>query len=328
MKRREFIKFAAASAIASPLIARAQDRAAPVIGFLGFEAVDPNILAKFKQGLNEWGYFEGKNVRTEYRWEADRSLPLSALAAELVRQRVALIVTTGGSASVKAAREATNTIPILFNPVGMDLVENGLVASLNRPGGNATGFSQSYKELVPKRLEILRQMVPTARRIAYLQNEDTSGLDPSERMQFEADAEKATKLGLVSYYAHNKNEIELAFAAMVRQQTEALLVESDPLFGHRRELITALAAYHALPAGYPRREFVDAGGLMSYGPSITEAWRQLGVYAGRILKGARPQDLPIQLQNKYELVINTKTAETLGLTTPPLLHALADDVIE
>lgn len=328
MKRREFIKFVAGSAIARPLIARAQDRAAPVIGFLGFESVDSNILDKFNQGLNEWGYFEGKNVLMEYRWGADRGLPLSALAAELVRQRVALIVTTGGSASVKAATESTNTIPILFNPVGMDLVENGLVASFNRPGGNATGLSQSYRALVPKRLEMLRQMVPSASRIAYLQNVDTSGLGPSERIQFEAEAERATKLGLVIYYARNKNEIELTFGAMVRQQTEALLVESDPLFGHRRALITALAAYHALPAGYPRREFVDAGGLMSYGPSITEAWRQIGEYAGRILKGARPQDLPIQLQNKYELVINMKTAGALGLTIPPLLHALADDVIE
>jgi putative tryptophan/tyrosine transport system substrate-binding protein len=326
MKRRDFIKVLAGTAV-WPSVATGQGRTLPVIGFLGVEAVDPQVLAKFHQGLNERGYFEGRNVTIEYQW-AINSQQISMLAARLVQHRVALIVTTGGAFAAKAAKEMTTTIPILFGGVGVDPVESGFLASFNRPDSNATGVSQSYKELIPKRLELLQYMVPKASRIAYLQNDDSTGLGPSEKSQFEAETHIATDLGLIVHYARNENDIETAFASMAQQRTEAFLVASDPLFGHRRALIAALAARYALPAGYSRREFADAGGLMSYGPSITEAWRQIGEYAGRILNGARPEALPVQLQNKYELVINTRTAKALELTVPPLLHALADEIIE
>jgi len=300
----------------------------PVIGFLGFESIDSKVLAKFHQGLNEWGYFEGRNVAIEYRWAYSQDRQLPALAAELVRYRVALIVTTGGLAAAKAAKEATTEIPILFSGVGIDPVENGVVASFNRPGGNVTGLSLLTADLLSKRLELLQQMVPRAAKIAYLMNDDSTGLGPSETKQQEAERQIADKLGLSIHYARNENDIATAFAAMDQQRTEALLVASDPLFGHQRARLVALAERYAVPSGYSRREFSDAGGLMSYGPSITEAWRQIGEYAARILKGARPADLPVQLQNKYELVINMKTANSLALTIPPLLRAIADDVVE
>jgi putative tryptophan/tyrosine transport system substrate-binding protein len=328
MRRRDFIAILTGSAAAWPLIATAQRRADPAIGFLGPQSPNLEFLAKFHQGLNEWGYFEGRNVAIEYRWSFNQNQQLPALAAELVARRVALIVTTGGLVAAKAAREATTTIPILFFGVGIDPVENGFLTSFNRPGGNATGVSQSYKELIPKRLELLLQMAPLARKVAYLQNNDITGLGPSEKMQFETETQIAKDLGLFIHFARGESDLEAAFAAMAQQQIEALLVASDPFFGRHRAMIVALAARYALPAGYSRREFADAGGLMSYGPSLSESWRQVGRYAGRILKGARPEDLPVRLQDKYELVINTTTAEVLGLTCPPLLHALADEVIE
>jgi putative ABC transport system substrate-binding protein len=325
MRRRDFIKVLLGSAC--PTVAMAQGRTIPVIGFLGLEAVDPKVLAKFQQGLNEGGYFEGRNVAIEYQWATDDG-QISALAGKLVQRRVALIVTAGGTFAARAAKQATTTIPILFAGVGIDPVESGFLASFNRPDGNATGVSQSYKELIPKRLEMLKYMVPNARKIAYLQNDDATGLGPSEKTEFETETRIAGDLGLDVHYARKESDIETAFAAMARQQTEAFLVASDPLFGHRRALIAALAARYALPGGYSRREFADVGGLMSYGPSITEEWRQIGEYAARILNGARPEALPVQLQNKYELVINMKTAKALGLAVPPLLHALADDIID
>jgi putative ABC transport system substrate-binding protein len=327
MRRRDFITTFAGAAAAWPLAAIAQVRPVPVIGFLGGQAPDHALLSKFHEGLHELGYFEGRNVAIEYRWALDESQDLPELAAELVLHRVALIVTAGGLAAAKAAKDATTTIPILFIS-GLDPVENGFLASFNRPGSNATGVSQSYKELIPKRLEILKQMVPKVRKVAYLQNDDSVGLGPSEKRQFETEAHIAGELGLVIYYARSESEIETAFASMVQQQNEALVVASDPFFGRQRALIVALAARHALPAGYARREFVEAGGLMSYGASFGESWRQVGEYAGRILKGTRPEALPVQLQSKYELVINMTTAKRLGLDVPPLLHALADEVIE
>jgi putative ABC transport system substrate-binding protein len=327
MRRRDFITLIAGSA-AWPAVVIAQGRTVPVIGFLGFESIDSKVLAKFHQGLNEWGYFEGRNVAIEYRWAYSQDRQLPALAAELVRYRVALIVTTGGLAAAKAAKEATTEIPILFSGVGIDPVENGVVASFNRPGGNVTGLSLLTADLLSKRLELLQQMVPRAAKIAYLMNDDSTGLGPSETKQQEAERQIADKLGLSIHYARNENDIATAFAAMDQQRTEALLVASDPLFGHQRARLVALAERYAVPSGYSRREFSDAGGLMSYGPSITEAWRQIGEYAARILKGARPADLPVQLQNKYELVINMKTANSLALTIPPLLRAIADDVVE
>jgi putative ABC transport system substrate-binding protein len=326
VKRRDFMAILAGSAATWPLVAVGQPRV-PVIGFLGPQAPVHEMLATFDQGLRKWGYFTGRNVTFEYRWARDQGRQLAALAAELVQLRVNLIVTAGGLAAAKAAKKATTTIPILFTS-GLDPVENGVVASLNRPGGNATGLSQSYKEEVPKRLELLKQIVPNARRFAYLQNDDITGLGPSERMQYQRDTEVASKLGLTIYVARNETEIEAAFGAMARQGTDTLLVPSDPLFGYQRTRIVALAARHALPAGYARREFVDAGGLMSYGASHLDAWRQIGEYAGRILNGAKPEELPVQVHNQYELVINMKTAERLGLAVPPLLHGLADEVIE
>jgi putative ABC transport system substrate-binding protein len=314
-------------AAAWPRIAAAQGRSLPVIGYLGRQAPDHELLAKFYQGLNESGYFEGRNVTIEYRWALNQSQQLPELAAELVRLRVALIVTSGGLAAAKAARDATTTIPILFVS-GLDPVENGFLGSFNRPVGNATGVSQSYKELIPKRLEMLKLMLPNVIRVAYLQNDDSTGLGPNEKGQFATETRIAGELGLIVQYARNESDIEAAFASMAEQKIEALLVASDPFFGRQRALIVGFAQRFALPAGYSRREFADAGGLMSYGPSNRESWRQVGAYAGRILNGTRPDALPVQLQNKYELVINMKTAKALGLTVPPLLHALADEVVE
>lgn len=328
MRRRDFITFLAGSVAAWPLNATAQRRADPTIGFLGPQSPNHEFLAKFHQGLNEWGYFEGRNVAIEYRWALNQHQQLPELAAELAAHRVALIVTTGGLVAAKAAREATTTIPILFFGVGIDPVENGFLSSFNRPGGNATGVSQSYKELIPKRRELLVQMAPKARKVAYLQNNDITGLGPSEKMQFETETQIAKDLGLVIHFAMKEDDLEAAFALMAQQQIEALLVASDPFFGRHRAMIVALAGRYALPAGYSRREFADGGGLMSYGPNLSESWRQVGRYAGRILRGARPEDLPVRLQDEYELVINMTTTKALGLTCPPLLHALADEVIE
>lgn len=326
MRRRDFVKLLAGS-VAWPAAARAEAPALPIIGFLGFEAVDPKLLARFHQGLGDWGYFEGGNVAIEYRWGRSSKVELPELAAELVQRRVALIVTTGGLAAAKAAKKATSAIPILFT-TALDPVVNGFLHSFNRPGGNVTGLSQLNTEPLSKRLELLRELVPAATRIAYLMNDDSTGLGPHEANQQAAERQTVADLGLITHSAQNEANIESAFAEMAGQKTQALLVGSDPLFGHRRLQIVALAAHYSLPTGYTRREFADAGGLMSYGPSMAEAWRQLGEYAGRILKGARPQELPVRLHNQYELVINMKTARTLGLTVPPLLHALADDVVE
>jgi putative ABC transport system substrate-binding protein len=328
MRRRGFVTILAGAAVAWPLAAIAQVRPVPVIGFLGPQSRDSKLLAKFHQGLNELGYFEGRNVAIEYQWDLDQSQQLPQLAAKLVQHRVALIVTTGGLAAAKAAKEATSTIPILFVGIGLDPVENGFVASFNRPGGNATGLSLVTTELISKRLDWLRRLLPAATKTAYLMNDNSTGLGPNEREQIEAEKSIANERGLVIQYARNEVDIEAAFASMARQRVEALLVASDPFFSRQRPQIVELAARYALPAGYSRREFAEAGGLMSYGPSLSEAWRQIGEYAGRILNGTRPEALPVQLQNKYELVINMKTAKALGLDVPPLLHALADEVIE
>jgi putative tryptophan/tyrosine transport system substrate-binding protein len=327
MRRREFNTILAGAA-AWPLLARAQGRTLPVIGFLGPQSRDPNFLSKFHQGLNELGYTEGRNVAIEYQWASDPSQQLPALAAKLVQRRVALIVTTGGLAAARAAKEATSTIPILFVGIGLDPVENGFVASFNHPGGNATGLSLVTTELISKRLELLKQVVPNAATIAYLMNDDDTGLGPNEKAQIEADGQIANEIKLVTHFARNESGIEAAFASIAQQRIEALLVASDPFFGRQRAQIVGLAARYALPAGYSRREFAEAGGLMSYGPSLSEAWRQIGEYAGRILNGARPEALPVQLQNKYELVINQKAARALGLNIPPLMRAVADEVIE
>jgi len=295
-----------------------------VIGFLSSQSLEPKLMAMFHQGLNELGYFEDRNVKVEYRWAHNQLQQLPAMAAELVQHHVALITTTGGLVAARAAKEATATIPIVFIS-GLNPAENGFVASLSRPGGNATGVYQPTFELMSKRLELLQQLVGKTNKITYLMNHNTTGLGPAERRQQEDQRQMASDLGLAIHYAGKESEIEAAFA-LTAQQSDALLVGSHPFFLSKRALIVALAARHALPTFYARREFTEAGGLISYGPSIPESWRDMGRYAGRILKGNRPQDLPVIVQNKFELLINTKTAKTLGLTVPRLL--LADETVE
>ena len=328
MKRRDFILLLAGSVSLGTAAAQAQDPAPPVIGFLGPQSPVPELLASFHRGLNELGFFEGRNVAIEYQWVLGQNRGLPDLAAELVRHRVALIVCTAGLRAAKVAREATATIPIIFVGVAFDPVDNGFVTSFNRPGGNITGLSLLNAGLLSKRLDLLQQLVPRAAKITYLMNDDSVGLGPSEIKQQEAERQIAAKLGLVIQYARNASDIDSAFAEMTRQRPDALLVGSDPVFSRQRVQIVALAERYKLPASYSRREFADAGGLMSYGPNRSESWRQVGRYAGRILKGARPEDLPVRLDDKYELVINGRTATALGLTLPPLLHAIADDMIE
>jgi putative ABC transport system substrate-binding protein len=335
MRRRDFIAMLGSAATAWPLVSTAQASAIPVIGYLDSQSADRELLAKFRQGLSEWDYFEGRNVQIEYRLALNQIKQLPDFATELVQRRVALIV-AAGLASATAAKEATATIPILFI-IGLDPIQQHLVASFNRPGGNATGVRNYNKEIISKRLELLRDLVspndaskeaaPGSPRIAYLMNDDDTGLE-DQRAQIEGVRDTARTLGLAIYYARKERDIEPAFTAMLEHGIKALLVDSDPLFNRKRNMIVELAARYALPTGYRNREFVDAGGLMSYGPSLPESWRQIGQYAGRILKGARPEELPVQLQNKYELVINMKTAKALGLTSPSLLRAMADEVIE
>lgn len=313
--------------VAWPLAAAAQDASKPVIGFLGAQSPDRQLLSRFHEGLNEFAYFEGRNIDVEYRWAYNQNEKLGAMAADLVQRRVTLIVTTGGMVAAKAAKDATSTIPILFVS-GLDPVQNGLVASLDHPGGNITGLSLFYRDTIPKRLDVLKELVPKAKKIAYLLNNDTTGLDESDRRQVEAENQTANSLGLAVHYARSDGDLPAAFDSMARQQVKALVVGSDPFFtNHRNELI-ALAAKYSLPTCYERRLFVDAGGLLSYGPSAPEAWHEIGLYAGRLLNGALPKDLPVMMQTRFELAINMQTAKALGLIVSPLLHALADDVVE
>jgi putative ABC transport system substrate-binding protein len=329
VRRREFITMLAGTAAAWPGVVVAQPPAIPVIGYLGSQSPDRELLVNFHQGLNEFGYFEGRNVAIDYRWALSDYKQLPALAADLVRRGVALIVTSGGSVAAKAAKEATSTTPTLFIS-GLDPIREHLVESYSRPGGNATGLSHYNIELVSKRLELLNDLVLTKPgsapppRVACLMNDDETGLE-GEQAQIQEVKDTTRKLGLVMHYARTENAIEAAFASMAQQQISALLIGSDPLFIRQRALIVGLAARYALPAGYRNREFVQAGGLMSYGPSLPESWRQIGQYAGRILGGARPEDLPVMLPRKYELVINRKCAKSLGLS---LRRILADEVVD
>jgi len=326
MRRRDFITVLGGAA-AWPLAARAQQPAMPVIGFLNSGSLDRYrlLLDAFRQGLNDGGYVEGRNVAIESRWAEGQSARLPELAADLVRRRVSLIAATGGSASAHAAKVATATIPVLFI-AGPDPVADGLVSSLARPDGNLTGVGVITSDLMPKRVQLLLELIPTAAKIALLQNRDGVGADASQR-----DVEAATRalgrqmipLGITSW-----SDLEAAFVSAVRQHADALLVSSNSLFTDRRVEIVALAARHALPAGYAWREFVEAGGLTSYGPNIAWAYRQIGQYASRILMGAKPADLPVMLPAKFEFVINLKTAKALGLAVPPSILLRADEVIE
>ena len=322
MKRRELVAGLFAAAAILPLIARAQQKTMPVIGYL-----DPGVpgpRTRFREGLIETGYVEGQNVAIEVREAEFRYDRLPGLAADLVGRKVDVIVTAGTPAAL-AAKSVTSTIPIIFFS-GDDPVALGLVASFPRPGGNLTGFTAFLAELMPKRLELISKLVPQAGVIALLVNRD----DPTvERLvQPVQDAARAKGLQLRILGASTESEIDGAFASLIQLHAGALIVTPNAFFGSRREQIVALAARDAVPAIYVQREFALAGGLISYATSLTAVFRQLGIYAGKILKGAKPADLPVQQPTRFELVINLKTAKALGLTIPPTLLARADEVIE
>jgi putative ABC transport system substrate-binding protein len=326
MKRREFITLLSGAAV-WPLAARAQQAAMPVIGFLN--PTSPEALAEpmrgLRQGLKEAGYVESENVTIEYRWAENQVERLPALAAELVRRRVAAIVATGGVVSASAAKAATKTIPIVFN-VADDPVRLGLVASLARPGDNVTGVSILAAELASKRLELLHELVPGAVRVAVFANPSNPAADVT-LSALEA-AARAMGLQIQLLNASTSREIDAAFATFVSERPDALFVTGEPFFNSRRVQLVLLAAVRRVPATFALRDFAEAGGLMSYGASLRDAYRQVGIYVGRILKGAKPADLPVVQSSKFELVINHQTARILGLTVPPSLLATADEVIE
>jgi putative tryptophan/tyrosine transport system substrate-binding protein len=330
--RREFVALLAGAGAAPSLPwsnpARAQQPAPPVIGLLGATSLENNAdwLRTFRQALRETGYVEGENVTIEYRWADGQYDRLPALAGELVRRQVTVIASAEGAVGAFAAKAATSTIPIVFI-VSDDPVRLGLVASLARPAGNLTGINFVSTELVAKRLELLRELVPGVARLAVIVNPaDTTNTETMLR-----DAEPAARaLGWETRIlkADTSAAIDAAFATLARERPDALFVGSTPFFTSRRIQFVQLAARHALPATYVGRQYAEVGGLMSYGANLNEAWRQLGLYTGRILKGAKPADLPVVQASKFELVINHQTARMLGLTVPPTLLATADEVIE
>jgi putative tryptophan/tyrosine transport system substrate-binding protein len=326
VRRRRFITLIGGAA-AWPLVARAQQAAIPVIGLLSSRSpgeAAPSVAA-LRAGLAKVGYVEGQNVTIEYRWAEGHYDRLPALAVELTRRQVAVIVAMGGEPSALAAKAATQTIPIVFNSGG-DPVKLGIVASLNRPGDNATGVSMLFVELGPKQLEMLHKLVPKVAVIAVLVNPTMASAEKETQDALAAGRALGKQVHIVT--ASREGEIGTAFGDLVKHGAGALLVAPDPFFFARREHLVALAAHHAVPAIYFAREFPEAGGLMSYGTSVADVYQQVGIYAGRILKGEKPADLPVVQPTKFELVIKLKTAKALGLEVPPDLLAIADEVIE
>jgi putative ABC transport system substrate-binding protein len=327
MRRGEFITLLGGAAAAWPLAARAQQQAMPVVGFLSSRSAgdSANAVAAFHRGLAESGYAEGRNVMIEFRWAEARFERLPALAEDLARRPVSVIVAVGGYQAPGAARAVAGTIPVVFG-IGEDPVKEGLVPNLNRPGGNMTGATFSTALLGAKRLGLLRGLVPGADVIGLLVNQNsTQGQGQSEDVQAAA---RQVHQKLVVLNGGSDAEIDSAFAGLAGQHVKALIVGADPFFDPRRDRLIALAAQHAMPAIYQFREFAQAGGLLSYGASIADLYRQVGIYAGRVLNGDKPADLPVVLPSKFELVVNLKTARALGLEIPPSLLALADEVVE
>jgi putative tryptophan/tyrosine transport system substrate-binding protein len=326
MRRRELVLLLGGAMIAAPAL-RAQQKTMPVIGYLNGTSPGGNaaLLAAFRQGLGETGYVEGQQATIEYRWAEGRYEQLPALAADLVGRGVDLIATSGGDASARAAKTASSTIPIV-SVIGGDPVAEGLVASLARPAGNLTGIAFLTVELMPKRLELLCEVVPRAQVIALLVNPNSPQTERVIQEMQEAARMKGVQMQLLR--AGSEGEIETAFAALVQLRADGLVVQADPFFIAQREQFVALAARHAVPAIYEWRGIPSAGGLMSYGTSLTGVYHQVGIYAGRVLKGEKPADLPVQQPTTFELVVNLKTAAALGLTVPPSILARADEVIE
>ncbi len=325
MKRREFMLALGGAAASVPFATRAQQRSMPVIGYFHFATPEYTPTASsFLQGLREIGYVEGQNVAIEYRWAEGQYGRLPAMAAELVGRKVDLIAAFGPPLA-RAAKNATATIPIVFE-VGNDAVAAGLVASLARPGGNATGLSILFTEVTPKRLELLCDLIPQASTIALLVNPNSPTAEPSIRGAQEAARAKGVQLSVLN--ASSETEIDAAFATFVNTPADGLVIAADPFFDARHHLLIAPAARYKIPTIYFSRNSVAAGGLISYGSSLSEAYRQMGIYAGRILKGEKPADLPVEQPTKFELIINLKTANALGLTVPPKLIFTADEVIE
>jgi putative ABC transport system substrate-binding protein len=328
VRRREFIFTLGGAAAAWPLAARAQQPSVPVIGYIGSTSPGPyaDRVGVFRQGLNETGFVEGRNVAIEFRWAENEFDRMPALIADLVRQQVAVIAMAGSTSGAVAAKVATTTIPVVFSLAG-DPVQLGLVASLKRPGGNLTGMTVWNAELVPKRLELLHELVPTTATVALLVNQTSPIVAETETKYAQAAADRFG-VQLRGLNASTKSEIDTALATLAQREATALMVGTDQIFLDHREHLVALAARYSIPAIYDRREYATAGGLMSYGTSILNVHRWLGVYVGRILKGEKPAELPVMLPTKFEMTVNLKTSKALGLTVPPSLLARADEVIE
>jgi putative ABC transport system substrate-binding protein len=326
IRRREFITLLGGAAAAWPVAARAQQGAppVPVVGFVNGSAADASIAAAFRKGLSETGAAEGQNCAVEYHWLEGQYDRLPAVMADLVRRRVAVIATTGFFPAALAAKAATSTIPIVFGVVE-DPVKLGLVASLARPGGNATGVNFLMGELTGKRLTILHELLPNAARIALLVNPENA---PEDTLKEVEAAARSLGLQISAHNARTSSEIDAAFAAMARERADALFVFGDGFFHGRRVQIATLAIRDRLPTSFTTREYVEAGGLMSYGTNLADTFRQAGVYTGSILKGTKPAELPVMQSSKFEFVINLQTTKALGLEVPPMLLARADEVIE